>query len=314
MSDDDPKVRRPRRRVLKRFANLDLDGVVRVKPADRPRGDEVEAHPVPEEEAPIVYPRRVPRALTRAERRAAEREAAEMAALADPVTRRRAQARALRARGRRVDPAPPRSGSEAGRVDADDFELPSGWEAGHGAPRGPEERATRPARPATPARQTEAPPTPRETRRQREAGVARERAGRQQGERFAAPIAEATPFLRAGHALTDAAPPGSGGLPAAVERGDDAPIGLSEEAARRLRLMAYEQGVMGAALRVRSQGAGDPSGRPDDAGLSFDVSAPGPDDLVFSVWGLRVVVSRRDLAALRGTRITWSETDGLIVR
>jgi len=93
--------------------------------------------------------------------------------------------------------------------------------------------------------------------------------------------------------------------PAPATRGGSAPIELTTMAARQLRLMAYQHGMVGAGLRVLTSGPGGPA----NCDFAFE-QTPDADDEVFLSQGIRLIVDRASLRTLRGMRITWDDLAG----
>ncbi|PIE16188.1 MAG: hypothetical protein CSA66_07725 [Proteobacteria bacterium] len=107
-------------------------------------------------------------------------------------------------------------------------------------------------------------------------------------------------------ALAAAPPPGprrAHNRPPPLRDSPQGPIELTEIAARQLRLMAWRHGVVGAALRVLSSGA-------DGWDFAFE-QEPEPGDVVLVSQGIRLFVDERTLETLRGTRITYQDLPGI---
>lgn len=263
------------RKVLKRFRNLDIDGVERpARPKPKP--------PAPERRDPRpTAPRSATRAPTPAPRRAnvPDRPAPRRANVPDAPAPRRANVP--------DGPAPRGMISESFRID-----LTGG--------------ASTPPRAATPAPRAQArprgpEPLPPGTR----PGVVTVemdwgRAGSgapsppREEPRVSAPVRATTPpRVR------------SVGVVAPPTHGERAPIELTPIAARQVRLMAYEHGVVGAGLRILTSGTGGPA----NCDFAFE-SEPDPHDVVFLSQGIRVIVDPASLRTLRGRRVTYQDLPG----
>ncbi len=84
-----------------------------------------------------------------------------------------------------------------------------------------------------------------------------------------------------------------------------APITISPLAAREIRLMAHQAGVLGQGLRIMTSGPGGP----ENCEFAFEPE-PTPDDEVFVTQDVLVYVDRETLASLRGCRITCEHLRG----
>ncbi|MCB9734224.1 MAG: hypothetical protein H6745_16635 [Deltaproteobacteria bacterium] len=97
-------------------------------------------------------------------------------------------------------------------------------------------------------------------------------------------------------------PPRRDYAPAAAPRALPAPIELTELAARQIRILAYQHGVMGAGLRILTSVGGETD-------FAFETN-PEPDDVVFLSQGIRIIIDEGSLRGLRGRRITYQDVPG----
>ena len=86
-----------------------------------------------------------------------------------------------------------------------------------------------------------------------------------------------------------------------------APLELTPMAARQIMLMSWEAGVPGSALRVLTS-ASPGLGRPE-LDFAFDEHIE-PDDLVFETHGVTIVIDPGSLRWVAGRRITWHDVPG----
>lgn len=84
-----------------------------------------------------------------------------------------------------------------------------------------------------------------------------------------------------------------------------APITISPLAAREIRLMAHQAGVLGQGLRIMTSGPGGP----ENCEFAFETE-PSEDDEVFMTQDVLVYVDRETLAVLEGCRITCEHLRG----
>ena len=85
------------------------------------------------------------------------------------------------------------------------------------------------------------------------------------------------------------------------------PIELTPMAARQIQLMAWEAGVPGSPLRILTSstpGLGHP-----EIDFAFDEDIA-PDDIVVDALGVTVVIDPQSLVWVRGRRITWHDVPG----
>jgi Fe-S cluster assembly iron-binding protein IscA len=87
------------------------------------------------------------------------------------------------------------------------------------------------------------------------------------------------------------------------------PIELTPLAARQIQLMAWEAGVPGSALRILSSPANLYPGmtRPE---LDFAFDTPEPDDHVFDCLGVTVLIDPATFPHIAGRRISWLDVPG----
>ncbi|MFT7579265.1 MAG: Fe-S cluster assembly iron-binding protein IscA [Myxococcota bacterium] len=90
---------------------------------------------------------------------------------------------------------------------------------------------------------------------------------------------------------------------ASVMNSPDAPVTITEMAARQLRLVAHQAGLGDAALRLLTSGSGGPA----QCDFALETAPPGPDDAVFLSQGIRLIVDHESLRSLEGTRITCAD-------
>lgn len=270
---------RPKPPVLKRFANLDIDGVER-PPRPAPAASSARATPAPapsrapsrRDEPPVV---RADADLSDLERLADDlndNARAARASASDRTTRSRFNApmpqtpgaqrrteRATELRGMRPpDPvAPPRQPSRRGPIvtslGVDARPMP-GWDPPRAAPLSREERDAL----------EHMPP-----------GVVTMEVDLRRRARPAAPPAP--------------------------------PLELTAMAARQVQLMSWEAGVPGSGLRIltsRVPGLGRP-----EIDFAFD-DQPEPDDVVFVSHGVTIMIDPGSLRWVAGRRITWHDVPG----
>lgn len=109
-------------------------------------------------------------------------------------------------------------------------------------------------------------------------------------------------FARSQPRDTARQPPRRDYAPAPARRAEPAPIELTELAARQIRILAYQHGVMGAGLRILTSVGGE-------CDFAFEME-PEPDDVVFLSQGIRVIIDAQSLRGLRGRRITYQDVPG----
>jgi len=85
------------------------------------------------------------------------------------------------------------------------------------------------------------------------------------------------------------------------------PVELTPMAARQIMLMAWEAGVPGSALRILTSNVGG-LGRPE-IDFAFDEHLE-PDDLVYETQGLTIVIDPQSLRWVAGRRINWHDVPG----
>ena len=258
------------RKILKRFANLDIDGVQRPP------------KPAPARSRPAASP---PRAEETAARSGPQRAVPRTTSPPPEPSRRPEPSRAREPLGGR------RAGMtvEALRLDvagggpAQPLEIPPGATPGvYTVEFTPAPRAA--PRVASPGERGSAGPP---LRLEERALLALD----------ALPRAFAPPEAAARRAWSEG--------PALAARAEPEPITLTELAARQIRLMAWQHGVAGAGLRILTSGPGGP----DHCDFAFE-SEPEPGDVVFLSQGVRIFIDRASLRTLRGMRITYQDLPG----
>jgi len=264
------------RKILKRFANLDIDGVTR-PPKPAPKREPAR----PEARRPSASPQR--NSASAPERRPALSEERPMPA-------------PPRAAPQQAPPRPPARGGmmtvEAVRLDvggggrAEVIEIPPGATPGvltvefTPAPRRAAVAEPAPAWPPTPVAPVRRAPVPD--------GPELDALPR----RYAPPEAAPRRTVQAGSAWS-------------APQAEAPPITLTELAARQIRLMAWQHGVPGAGLRILTSGPGGP----EHCDFAFE-SEPEEGDVVFLSQGVRIFVDRASLRTLRGLRVTYQDLPG----
>lgn len=288
---------RPKPPVLKRFANLDIDGVERpARPAKADSEPRARAGATPRTSAaPAASP---PPPTVRASE--LDQDVRDLEVLAEDLND--------NARTTRSAPRQPRTRFNQPMPDSPASRLRS--------ERAAELRALRPPDPVLP------PPPP-----------SRRMAMNVERTSYNARPWEAPRAPRPGRVDLEELPPSAGGIDTPGLRGDfegltpgvitmeidlsrrsrmhgasaRVPLELTEMAARQVMLMSWESGVPGSPLRILTTHIGG-LGRPE-IDFAFDDNVE-PDDIVYECHGVTILIDPQSLRWVAGRRVTWHDVPG----